>query len=104
MLKYDRLQNHFRYNKQRRSCFVSGVMQKLAVSEDTIRRDIKELDTRDLLRAVRGGAHSIVQKNTTIATGKRRFGRKKDYRRKGFLSLIRNDQVLFLTEVPLFWN
>nr|WP_305050751.1 DeoR family transcriptional regulator [Elizabethkingia bruuniana] len=57
-------------------------MQKLAVSEDTIRRDIKELDTRDLLRAVRGGAHSIVQKNTTIATGKKKVWKKKGLSQK----------------------
>lgn len=40
----------------------SYLAEKLDVSEDTIRRDIKELDTKDLLTKVHGGAVSTLQK------------------------------------------
>ncbi|ULT29204.1 DeoR family transcriptional regulator [Sphingobacterium sp. E70] len=58
---------------------MSNLEQKLSVSEDTIRRDIKELNDRDLLRAVRG-AHSIVQKNIIIV-----IARKQGWNRKRLL-------------------
>lgn len=40
----------------------SFLAEKLEVSEDTIRRDIKELDAKDLLTKVHGGAVSTIQK------------------------------------------
>ena len=40
----------------------SVLSEKLNVSEDTIRRDIKELDKKGLLTKVHGGAISIIQK------------------------------------------
>lgn len=46
-------------NRKVSSSFLS---EKLNVSEDTIRRDIKELDDRALLTKVHGGAISIIQK------------------------------------------
>jgi DeoR/GlpR family transcriptional regulator of sugar metabolism len=46
-------------NRQVSSSFLS---EKLKVSEDTIRRDIKELDKKGLLTKVHGGAISTIQK------------------------------------------
>ncbi|WP_027124875.1 DeoR/GlpR family DNA-binding transcription regulator [Gelidibacter mesophilus] len=46
-------------NRRVNSSFLS---EKLEVSEDTIRRDIKELDDRGLLTKVHGGAISTIQK------------------------------------------
>ena len=46
-------------NRKVSSSFLS---EKLDVSEDTIRRDIKELDTQGLLTKVHGGAISTIQK------------------------------------------
>ena len=46
-------------NRKVSSSFLS---EKLDVSEDTIRRDIKELDTKGLLTKVHGGAISTIQK------------------------------------------
>lgn len=46
-------------NRQVSSSFLS---EKLNVSEDTIRRDIKELDKKGLLTKVHGGAISTIQK------------------------------------------
>lgn len=46
-------------NRKVSSSFLS---EKLDVSEDTIRRDIKELDGKGLLTKVHGGAISIIQK------------------------------------------
>lgn len=40
----------------------SYLSEKLDVSEDTIRRDIKELDERGMLTKVHGGAISLIQK------------------------------------------
>ncbi|TXD47888.1 DeoR/GlpR family DNA-binding transcription regulator [Polaribacter sp. IC073] len=62
MKKKDRQQkvvDEVSINRQVSSSFLS---EKLNVSEDTIRRDIKELDKRGLLTKVHGGAISTMQK------------------------------------------
>lgn len=62
MKKKDRQQkvvDEVSINRQVSSSFLS---EKLNVSEDTIRRDIKELDKQGLLTKVHGGAISTIQK------------------------------------------
>jgi len=62
MKKKDRQQkvvDEVSLNRQVSSSFLS---EKLNVSEDTIRRDIKELDKKGLLTKVHGGAISTMQK------------------------------------------
>lgn len=62
MKKKDRQQkvvDEVSINRQVSSSFLS---EKLNVSEDTIRRDIKELDKKGLLTKVHGGAISTIQK------------------------------------------
>ncbi|MCI2228753.1 DeoR/GlpR family DNA-binding transcription regulator [Polaribacter sp. MSW13] len=62
MKKKDRQQkvvDEVSINRQVSSSFLS---EKLNVSEDTIRRDIKELDKKGLLTKVHGGAISTMQK------------------------------------------
>jgi len=62
MKKKDRLQkvvDEVSINRQVSSSFLA---EKLNVSEDTIRRDIKELDKKGLLTKIHGGAISTMQK------------------------------------------
>ncbi|WP_405609482.1 DeoR/GlpR family DNA-binding transcription regulator [Polaribacter sp. Asnod1-A03] len=62
MRKKDRLQkvvDEVSINRQVSSSFLA---EKLNVSEDTIRRDIKELDKKGLLTKIHGGAISTMQK------------------------------------------
>ncbi|AQX09922.1 DeoR/GlpR family DNA-binding transcription regulator [Elizabethkingia ursingii] len=95
MLKYDRLQTILDITNREGSVSFQELCKKLTVSEDTIRRDIKELDTRDLLRAVRGGAHSIIQKKHHYRDREKEGLEEKRIIAEKALSLIRTDQVLF---------
>ena len=95
MLKYDRLQTILDITNREGSVSFHTLSKKLSVSEDTIRRDIKELNDRDLLRAVRGGAHSIVQKKYHYRDREKAGLEQKKIIAQKALSLIKDDQVLF---------
>jgi DeoR/GlpR family transcriptional regulator of sugar metabolism len=56
MVKEERLQLILNQLTQDSKVRLDELSEVLKVSEDTVRRDIKELDTRGLLKAVRGGA------------------------------------------------
>jgi len=56
MLKEERLQSILSRLELDRKVLLSTLSDELKVSEDTIRRDIRELSDRGLLRMVRGGA------------------------------------------------
>jgi len=62
MKKRDRQQKIIDEVSINRKISSSVLSEKLNVSEDTIRRDIKELDKKGLLTKVHGGAISIIQK------------------------------------------
>ena len=95
MLKEDRHNIIVEETVTNGSSSFQSLSKKLAVSEDTIRRDIKELDNKGLLRAVRGGAVSVSRiphhyrdrENTDI-------DQKKIIAQKA-VSLIKSGQVLF---------
>ncbi|TDQ77310.1 DeoR family transcriptional regulator [Sphingobacterium yanglingense] len=69
--------------------------KKLAVSEDTIRRDIRELDSRGLLKAVRGGAVSVSRIPHHYREREHTDIEQKKVIAKKALTLIKNKQVLF---------
>lgn len=56
MLKEERFQTILAQLGQDRKVHLAGLSQILKVSEDTVRRDIKELAEQGLLKSVRGGA------------------------------------------------
>ncbi|HEX4849626.1 MAG TPA: DeoR/GlpR family DNA-binding transcription regulator, partial [Puia sp.] len=56
MLKVERQQQILDWLHKEKKVLLSEISQALKVSEDTIRRDIKELSAKKLLKEVRGGA------------------------------------------------
>ena len=56
MVKEERLQLILDHLTRDNRVQLSEMSRLLNVSEDTVRRDIKELDVQGLLKAVRGGA------------------------------------------------
>ncbi len=68
MLKEERQQLILEILKQEKKIISSEISSRLNVSEDTIRRDLKELDRQKLLRRVHSGALSIGPSVTTFDT------------------------------------
>lgn len=58
MIKEERLQLIIEHIRKERKVLLGDLSTLLGVSEDTVRRDIKELSDQGLLKAVRGGAIS----------------------------------------------
>lgn len=58
MIKAERLQLIIEHIRKERKVLLGDLSTLLEVSEDTVRRDIKELSDQGLLKAVRGGAIS----------------------------------------------
>ncbi|PYZ93886.1 DeoR family transcriptional regulator [Salipaludibacillus keqinensis] len=56
MLKQERQQKILNILNDEQKVIASDLSQRLSVSEDTIRRDLKELDKKDLIRRVHSGA------------------------------------------------
>ena len=59
MLKHERHQYILKKLKKDRKVLSTSLSQDLGVSEDTIRRDLKELERKKFLYKVHGGAMSI---------------------------------------------
>ena len=58
MIKEERLQLIIEHIRKEKKVLLGDLSTLLGVSEDTVRRDIKELSDQGLLKAVRGGAIS----------------------------------------------
>jgi DeoR/GlpR family transcriptional regulator of sugar metabolism len=56
LLKQERQQKILNILNEEQKVIASDLSQRLSVSEDTIRRDLKELDKKDLIRRVHSGA------------------------------------------------
>lgn len=95
MLKEERLQAILDQLSQDSKVRLDALSELLNVSEDTIRRDIKELDMRGLLKAVRGGAvlHSPVPHHYRDRE-KHDIGTKKIIATKA-LDFLQDGQVVF---------
>ena len=97
MLKQERHQFILNELKQYRKVLSTGLSHQLNVSEDTIRRDLKELDVKKLLYKVHGGALSIDKK--LLSYNERSIsdlGKKEIIAHKA-VNLIRDGQVIIMS-------
>ena len=96
MLKQERFQLILKSLKENNRVLLADLSTELNVSEDTIRRDIKELSASKLLKEVRGGAVShapgpqAFKDRENFATGKKQIIAKKAVR------LLRSGQSIIL--------
>ncbi len=95
MLKQDRFKCIVEEVAKGGSVSLPSLSKLIAVSEDTIRRDIKEMDTQGLLRAVRGGAVSIAHIPHHYRDRERTDMAQKRIIAQKAVTLIKADQVLF---------
>lgn len=95
MVKEERLQLILNQLSKDNKVRLGQLSELLNVSEDTVRRDIKELDSQGLLRAVRGGAiaHSPIPHHYRDRE-KYDLGQKQVVAQKA-LSFLRNGHVVF---------
>jgi len=97
MLKSER--QHFILNrlKAKRKVLSTNLSKELLVSEDTIRRDLKELESKHLLHKVHGGA-LVIRSKTLSYDERRNIGiDKKIAIAKKAVSLITNGQVIIMS-------
>lgn len=94
MIKAERLQQIIEHIGIEGKVLLGDLSKLLNVSEDTIRRDIKELSDEGLLKAVRGGAilHSPIPRH--FREREHYDVRHKEIIAAKALKLIRNDQVI----------
>lgn len=75
---------------------VKTLAAKMAVSEDTLRRDLRELARRGLLQRVHGGALPASRAIADLSTRKRVSSQEKDAIARMAASMLRAGQVVFL--------
>ena len=96
MLKEERQHAIIKEVAVRNRVLLADMAEKLDVSIDTVRRDVKELDATGKLRKVHGGAVSLgFVSNPSISTNVYASAQKKEIAQKA-LSLIREDSVIFI--------
>jgi len=97
MLKLERQNIIIKTLKAKKKVLSTTLSKDLLVSEDTIRRDLKELEAKHLLHKVHGGALAI--RNQTLSYNERRsIGiDKKIVIAKKAVSLIANGQVIIMS-------
>ena len=96
MLKEERQHAIIKEVAVRNRVLLADMAEKLDVSIDTVRRDVKELDATGKLRKVHGGAVSLgFVSNPSISTNIYASAQKKEIAQKA-LSLIREDSVIFI--------
>lgn len=96
MLKTERQQKILGWLEKDQKVLLSSLSKELSVSEDTIRRDIKELSAQKLLKEVRGGAiphspgpHSFKERANFA-------GKQKQEMAKKAVKLLKNGNVVIL--------
>lgn len=96
MVKEERLQLILQHLTRDNRVQLGEMSRLLSVSEDTVRRDIKELDVQGLLKAVRGGAianssipHHYRDRETFDISLKRRIAEKA-------IPFVKNGQTIFM--------
>ena len=62
MLKEERQQEILKIINSEQKVIASDLSQRLSVSEDTIRRDLKDLDNKGLIRRVHSGALRVYKR------------------------------------------
>ena len=97
MLKQERHQLILKILRQDRKVLSVNLSEELNVSEDTIRRDIKELGSKDLLYRVHGGALSIENKTLTYNERRTFDLAEKSIIAKKAVKLIHDGQVIIMS-------
>ncbi|WP_093194169.1 DeoR/GlpR family DNA-binding transcription regulator [Salimicrobium halophilum] len=96
MLKQERQQKILEILNGEQRVIASDLSQRLFVSEDTIRRDLKELDNKGLIRRVHSGAMRIGPPVVDFSTRKNVMNELKMDLAKKALEFIKEDMVLLI--------
>jgi len=97
MLKQERHQFILKKLKLNRKVLSVGLSKELAVSEDTVRRDLKELESKHLLYKVHGGALPLENKLLTYNERSESDLDKKNIIAKKAVKLIHDGQVIIMS-------
>ena len=96
MLKEERFQQILQYLQKDHKVILSDLSKVLKVSEDTVRRDIKELSAQNLLKEVRGGALPHSPGPVDFKERENYAIRKKQVIAKKAVGLLKQGQVIIL--------
>ena len=96
MLKEERLQLILNSLKKNHKVVLSDISKELKVSEDTVRRDIKELSAQKLLKEVRGGAMPHAPGPHSFKERAQFASRQKQVMAKKAVKLLKDGQVIIL--------
>ncbi|MFC4737127.1 DeoR/GlpR family DNA-binding transcription regulator [Bacillus daqingensis] len=96
MLKQERQQKILEFLNSEQKVIASDLSQRLQVSEDTIRRDLKELDSQGLVRRVHSGALRIGPPVVDFSTRKNVKSDVKSELAKKALDYIKDNMVLLI--------
>jgi DeoR/GlpR family transcriptional regulator of sugar metabolism len=96
MFKGERQEQILKWLQKDQKVSLSALSRELDVSEDTIRRDIKELSTRKLLKEVRGGAVPHAPGPFDLKDRMGFAGRQKQEMAKKAIKLIKRGHVIIL--------
>ena len=96
MLKEERLNLILDSLNKNHKVVLSDISKELKVSEDTVRRDIKELSAQKLLKEVRGGAIPHAPGPHDLKERANFAGRQKQIMAKKAVKLLKDGQVLIL--------
>jgi len=97
MLKQERHQLILKKLKLKRKVLSVNLSKQLAVSEDTVRRDLKELEAKQLLYKVHGGALPLENKLLTYNERIESHLDKKNIIAKKAVQLIHDGQVIIMS-------
>lgn len=96
MLKEERQQIILQIIDKEQKVIASDLSQRLSVSEDTIRRDLKELDRQGFIRRVHSGALKVGPPIVDFSTRQEIFHNIKIKLAKKALDFIKEDQVILI--------
>lgn len=96
MLKEERQQIILQIIDKEQKVIASDLSQRLSVSEDTIRRDLKELDRKGFIRRVHSGALKVGPPIVDFSTRQEIFHNIKIKLAKKALDFIKEDQVILI--------
>ncbi|VYT93693.1 DeoR family transcriptional regulator [Clostridium tertium] len=96
MLKEERQQEILRIINSELKVIASDLSQRLSVSEDTIRRDLKDLDNQGLIRRVHSGALRVGPPVVDFSTRENIYNEIKVKLAQKALPFIKDNQVLLI--------
>src|SRR6516225_2918557 len=96
ILKEERQRHILEWLQKNKTVLLPGMSRELGVSEDTVRRDIKELSAQGFLKEVRGGAIPHALGPHGLKERENFAGRQKQRMAKKAVKLIKKGQVIIL--------